>query len=287
MDLIENGIMNAQETAQNVFPPEDYTKKGKLKKVRWRVLKKLLKYDFLALAPMMIISICFLVAITIYWGLYTNTLVSNNKSFLKEIMWNAEGIVMLTYIYLLISAIATPFFSSIKRYRKNFFSQDGYLTFSIPVSIEEHVLSKRISGMLAVLLGGFMACLSSMCLLSFLWRSMDMVFVHLSENIEEFLRILLLGFFASLAVFSVSGAFICWLKKFSTRKKVVVRLVGVYLFFTCVVFPVFFELKENLKVFENPFRYNLAMFHWLFILLVVIVFCTWYEIRALKKINLK
>ena len=43
MDLRDNEVMNMQEPTQNFFPPEDYTKKGNLKKVRWRVLKKLIK----------------------------------------------------------------------------------------------------------------------------------------------------------------------------------------------------------------------------------------------------
>ena len=54
MDVLNDTFFEEPKMV-NPFPEEDYNKKGKLRRVRPRILKKLLKYEFKAyLTPMLI-----------------------------------------------------------------------------------------------------------------------------------------------------------------------------------------------------------------------------------------
>ena len=61
MDDVTAMVEQPVETPSLPFPATDYDKNGKLKKVRGRVLKKLLKYEFKALLkPIFIAAIAIL-----------------------------------------------------------------------------------------------------------------------------------------------------------------------------------------------------------------------------------
>ncbi len=130
------------------FPEKDYNKKGELKKVRGRMLKKLLKSEFKHYLPLTLCFMGLLLLTSIFCGVGLRKMVfldeTTNTPFFD--------IVSLTSILLFIgccvgAAVFTAVYP-IARYEKNFFQNEGYLTFSVPASMEEHVLAKRIMAVL-------------------------------------------------------------------------------------------------------------------------------------------
>ena len=64
MDVLNDTFFEETKTV-NPFPEEDYNKKGKLRRVRPRILKKLLKYEFKAYLTPMLIMLTALFALAI------------------------------------------------------------------------------------------------------------------------------------------------------------------------------------------------------------------------------
>lgn len=162
MDDVTAMVEQPVETPSLPFPATDYDKNGKLKKVRGRVLKKLLKYEFKALLKPVFISAIAILAVATYlfaFGLLIDF--SNEETTASYVLWI---MTLVLFIYGLIFMLIFPFIICMRRYSKNFFSSDGYLSLSIPASPEEQVLAKKISqyvvvfgSMLLVVICFFMA----------------------------------------------------------------------------------------------------------------------------------
>ena len=133
------------------FPEKDLNKRGALKPVRGRVLKKLLKYECKALAMGMLILMISLIACSILLAVQIplfekqNTAPDDTPWFFILTVTLAVCLNFGTFI----GAIALPS----KRYRKNFFKDEGYLTFSIPASAHEQVLAKHLASILCYVAG--------------------------------------------------------------------------------------------------------------------------------------
>ena len=209
---------------------------------------------------------------------------------------------MLLYGYgnfgLLGMAIAMPE----TRYQKNFFKGEGYVTFSIPASAEEHILAKRISAIVcvliadaAILLGVFIfgtivgggAFYAGIGQLFSLWGQ---VFAYHTGHAIFFTLEGLLIFLLGIPLLPcICGASACFMQKFSEKKRVLVTI--------CLVFAVVFIVQMSMvlfvttgmvQLFATPLGTHVAL--WLFILLMagVMVLCVWYELRTIKqKLNLQ
>ncbi|MBQ8322668.1 MAG: hypothetical protein IJX91_01735 [Clostridia bacterium] len=273
------------------LPESDYNKKGSLKKVRGRMMKKLLKYEFRAIFPALFIGMAILLGLTVLMIVLLNVPLNDNLAFFTIMS-------ALLYVYTLLAVIIVSFGVAIKRYDKNFFKEEGYLTFSIPASMEEHVLAKHLSGAIATLIGIAASLVSLGILFAFglgdVFESLGGIQTESSiGNPVSFAFELLEGlilFAESLAgVYCVAGALTCWGQKFKKKRSIVLRVLIVYVLLV-ILESVFLNLLDASFI---EFFYTTAGTHvwnWLQILLYagVIALSVWYELRTLKKkLNLK
>ena len=162
MDVL-NDMFFETPKAVNPFPEEDYNKKGKLRNVRPRVLKKLLKYEFKAYLTPMLIMLAALFALAIalcVLGCFLTPEDFENSSDADPGRMIAWAIGLVIFVWVALAAIFFPLGFATKTYHKQFFTSQGYLTLSIPASPQEHILAKRIAGYIAMIIGSVAAVIA-------------------------------------------------------------------------------------------------------------------------------
>lgn len=125
------------------------------------MLGKLIKYDLKAINRYLIIIHAFLITASVLLRVFLT-----GRVFTEGVDFNNEKTILVLVLFftafvLLISAIAfaTQLIIAVRFY-KNLFSDEGYLTHTLPVTPGEHLLSKTISG----------------CI----WGIINMLFFHIS-----------------------------------------------------------------------------------------------------------
>ncbi len=103
------------------------------------MLKKVLKYDLQSMGKSLFPLYAALIIMAIILRLLN--LVAD-KLVLIEIIY---GFMLLLFVLLMVGALFYTFFIAIKRYYKNLFSNEGYLTHTLPVSASSLLVSKTIS----------------------------------------------------------------------------------------------------------------------------------------------
>ncbi len=122
------------------------------------MLRKLLKYDIKSIWRVWWIMAIVVVAAEIIGALcvrgYTGMSVLNTQALsnTEELIVTITGIIsmigiMVSFFAILASFIVTEILIFI-RYYKNFFSDEGYLTFTLPVNRRTHLLSKTVNAMI-------------------------------------------------------------------------------------------------------------------------------------------
>lgn len=271
------------------FPESDYNKKGELKKVRGRMLKKLLKYEFRAIFPALSIGVAILFGLTVLMIILLN--VQLNENFAIFTVLSA-----LLYIYALVAIIFVGAGIAISRYNKNFFKEEGYLTFSIPASMEEHTLAKHISGILSTLIGIVASLISLLVLFAFglddllsIFQGIEITIGNPVSFVFEVIEGVIIFAETLVAIFCVAGALTCWGQKFKRKRSIVFRVLIAYIIFMVLESL----LLTTLNFAFIDFFYTTAGIHisnclQIFFNAGVIVFSFWYETRYLKKkLNLK
>ena len=288
-DILTEDVL---EPTSRILPDGDYNKKGEVKKVRGRMLKKLLKYEMRALLTWLYICLGVLGGITVLVCILLNLpLLHNENAFLPVLL------ITLLYIYSVIAAIFTPFFIAVNRYHKNFFKEEGYLTFSIPASMEEHVLAKHISGLIAVGVG-FVAGAISLVLVYWITPASELLDVigaifpfepFSTSMFFEILETVIIGIAFFIFLFCGAGALNCWGQKFNKKGSIIWRILLVYVICT-VISSLWTSLFEEAMLWLNVDSVGIHVGNCLTILLYagLTVFSVWYELRFLKrKLNLK
>ncbi len=271
------------------FPETDYDKKGNLKKVRGRMLKKLLKYEFRAIFPALFISVAILFGLTALMIILLNIQLNENLAIFTVLS-------ALLYIYALVAIVFIGIGIAISRYNKNFFKEEGYLTFSIPASMEEQVLAKHISGIVSTLIGIVSSLVSLAVLFAFGLGDLLTIFGEIEITVGnpvsfafELVEGIVIFAETLVAIFCVAGALNCWGQKFQRKRSIVFRVLIAYI--------VFMILESMLLTTLNfafiDFFYTTAGIHISNCLQIlfnagVIALSFWYETRYLKKkLNLK
>ncbi len=296
MDLME--LDTPTTVINNPFPETDY-KKGKLRLVRGRVLKKLLKYEWKASLPALIISGIVLFAMTLFVCLFGNLdffLTDEPVEYPATAVMSGVLLVCF-YIFTILGVLVTPFGVALNKYHKNFFKDEGYLTFSIPASMEEHVLAKHLNGVITALIAMATSALSVALVVAFCGGG-DLGYIEITPTIPQHPLLKILSaieeiiLFAEgiVGVFCVFGALECWGQKFKKKRQIFWRVFFAYIAF--IVIETLFTLAVETGMLDF-FYTTVAGGHiatWLTILLYagVIAFSVWYELRTLKKkLNLK
>ncbi len=287
----------------NALPLIDY-KKGKLRKVRGRMVKKLFAYEWKALFPVTLICAIVLAALTLFlclFGLDGLAFLLKDDIFVEYPATSLLLTVLTVLLYfgaLMVMMIA-PFVASIQRYHKNFFKEEGYLTFSIPASMEEHILAKHLSAMLCMVLSIAVSISSIVILAICLGGSYDGLIqivpptTEISVNPLSDFFLGLEGFIISIesfiAPFTVSGALCCWAQKFKKKRQIFLRLFLAYIALMILETVYVFVLELG----ALNFFYTVAGAHVSNLLSIlfyagVVALSVWYELRILKKkLNLK
>lgn len=285
-------------TTFNALPETDY-KNGKLRPVRGRMVKKLLKYEWKAIFPALAICAIVLAALTLFICIFGRAgfafLFSESEN---PIEYPATTVLttiltLLLYIGALMVVVFVPLGISINRYYKNFFKEEGYLTFSIPASMEEHILAKHLSGILAMLISIATSFLSVMlvalCMSGYIGDIPTEPVVNVLSEIFLSIEQLVIGAETLVGIFTVSGALCCWGQKFKKKSHIFWRVFLAYIGFIVLESVYILALETG----TLDFFYTVAGTHvsnLLTILLYacVIAFSVWYELRRLKKkLNLK
>ena len=287
-------------TTYAALPQTDY-KNGKLRAVRGRMVKKLLKYEWKAISPTLIICGIVLAALTLFicifgHGGFEFLFQGSDPLEYPATTVLATILTIALYIGALMVILFVPFGISISRYHKNFFKEEGYLTFSIPASMEEHILAKHLSGILAMLVSIAANFLSVMlvviCMSGYLGEiPVEPVPVPTNPISDLFLAIegLIMSAETLVGIFAVSGALCCWGQKIKKKSHIFWYVLLTYIAF--MIFETVFMLA--LEAGALDFFYTLAGTHVSNVLTIlfyagIIALSVWYELRTLKKkLNLK
>lgn len=269
------------------LPPEDYNAKGQVRVLRKRVLKKLFKYEFKAIFPTLWIVIGILTAVT---ALTVCSMIfkGDDASLILPI---------ILYAYSVLAVTLTPIILAGSRYSKNFFKSQGYLTFSIPASAEEHIFAKHVTALLGLvvsLIATFISVIIVLVTATILFdfggagggegvvAPMEMDFLTILEMIVD-------AILSPIVLVCAIGAVECWEQKFTKKRQIFFRILIAYFVISALGTALAaFASSDLIEFFYTPLGAHLyAWFSNLF-LVGVIVFCVWYELRTFKKkLNLK
>ncbi len=241
MDVLNDRFFE-QNAPVRPLPDEDYDKNGKLRNVRGRILKKLLKYEFKAyLMPMLIAtSVLFAVAIALcVLGCFMTTEdFSGDGEELRVIFWILS---LLLFICGLAFIMIFPIVLASKRYQKQFFSAEGYLTLSIPASAQEHILAKRIAGYVAVAVSSVLAVIALVIALIpivVLAAKNGGIVIDpepsAAANGWDIVYTLLQSLISPLIALAVCGGFICWRHRGLKNWMIGLLVAGVYVLSTVI-----------------------------------------------------
>lgn len=275
------------------LPESDYNKQGELKVVRGRMLKKLLKYEFRAIMPALYLCLGLLLGITVL-----ACVVFNLPSYENEALSTLLILTVILYLYGVLATVIVPFIVSIHRYEKHFFKEEGYLTFSIPASAEEHVFAKHLSGLIAALIGIVASIISVIIVVNFApfmdifegeLEGIPMPETNLVSDIFETIELLILGLITVAGVFCVAGALTCWGQKFTKKGPMILRIIIAYVILM-VIETLMMTWGANVMIWFETDPVGLHVGNVLMILLYAAIstLCVCYQLHILKrKLNLK
>ena len=127
------------------------------------MLKKLLKYDFKAIFKFWWIAVVVNFALSIYGGFLQQ--IENYNQKLAETLYDLLGLslfmVNCSYVALIIVTLVLIFI----RFFQNFFTDEGYLTFTLPVTRSQLLNSKVIAGV-GTLLASVVICLINLAIMN-------------------------------------------------------------------------------------------------------------------------
>ncbi len=280
------------------LPPEDFDDNGRVRKVRKRVLNKLLKCEFRYYLPV----VCILSGIILVLGLVFGAALRN---MMREEMTESEMIVgvfallpsMLLYV---IACGGTSVFMQIYpivRYNKNFFQSEGYMTFSIPATAEEHVLAKRLGAIVGTFIVSVAMGISVVFIILFLggfsevWASMEMVIeVLMGEMAGDWGHYVLLLIEAALSGLvgmfltpSLYGAASCLLSKISGGMKLALSILIVFFSVGCGQLVFSYVVTYGTAWISTPLGNHIYQWISIVVKAALTVACILFEIWYIKK----
>ena len=148
------------------------------------MLGKLIKYDLKSITRFLLIIHIFLIAAAVFGRVFLTGRIDFEADEINEFL------LTLTFVIYIIIFAGVSFGTSIiiaVRFYKNLFSDEGYLTNTLPVTKGMHLLSKTIAGSLWCLIDTLLICLCAYILMA-----VPVITEPLSAHWDEFIH--LLGF---------------------------------------------------------------------------------------------
>ena len=211
------------------------------------MLGKLLKHEFKAVNRLMIPLHLALVIVTILGRSYIQMAMSNaGQELLNENLWFSimSGTLAAFYIIALIAVcIVTQLYLKVLRPRKNLFSDEGYLTHTLPATAASHIWSKLIVccvwtlvDVLLIMLSIFAMFINKSILRDFgeLWHELMVSFpdtfgVTVGIGVPTFLLAALLDTIAGILVI-----YMCLAIGHSFNSHKIMASIGIYVGYTAV-----------------------------------------------------
>ena len=289
------------------LPDEDFNEYGQVKKVRGRMLKKLLKCELKHYFPILLAGAILVIVMGIFLAVQIRIDVAKSDSGEE---YELPGLLILSSTLYMISMLAFgiyTFAAPIQRYENNFFKNEGYLTFSIPASMEEHLWAKRLGAIICSFTASVSIIISVllMALITLdpgvLKEASNLLFkvyvdLYATEPVHAILFTIediisaVIGMFTLPCLF---GAGICIFSRFSRRKQMIVGfLIGFAV--VSVIETAFISLVSSgtfeglLQLIDSPVGQHI--WKWICILFEagLSVGCFFFELHFLKnKLDLK
>ncbi len=281
------------------LPDEDFDENGRVKPLRKRMLKKLFRQEIKYYLPMMSLMLGCVLGVGLVFSILLRITINTPEVWDSNyFLWIFIPSIVL-YLYGVIGGSLFSVIYPVTRYNKNFFKGEGYLTFSIPASAEEHIFAKRLAAILCQLIMSVAIILSLVILVLMIgaipeaWDVLGVVFtaigdlyalepVHATLFTLEALVFLVISVCVGPCIF---GAASCFMSKQTERKKMGATIVLVFIaafvaqsalsaLTQTVVFPLLLDSEVGIHI---------AI--WLYILAnaAATVLCVLYEIKFLKK----
>lgn len=133
---------------------------------------KSLKYEFRAIARKVLPLFLTILAVSVIIGVAVildgrvfAPAESTAPSTLREILYFAQSILLIGLLILIFVAGVTVLIMTIKRFYTSFFTDEGYLTFTLPVTMNCHLMTKIVSMLIWNLFGGLVTAVAYLILL--------------------------------------------------------------------------------------------------------------------------
>ncbi len=280
------------------LPPKDFDKKGRVRKVRKRVLNKLLKYEYRYYLPVVCILSAILLGLGLLFGLTLRNMVRGDMTE-AEVVINTFALLPSMLLYIIACGGSAIFMQilPIVRYNKNFFQNEGYMTFSIPATAEEQVLAKRLSAIVASLLlsaatavsGAFVVLLNGG--FGELWDSAEMIMQILfgggADETAYYVYLLVEAFISWIVGMfltpSLYGFASCLLSKISGGMKLALSILIVFFTVACSQLAFSFLVTYGTSWIDTPLGNHIWQWISIFFKAVLTVGCILFEIWYIKK----
>ena len=253
------------------------------------MLRKLLKYDFSSVFKLWWIAALSSFGLSLLAGGCINVL--NVGRNLPTVVDASATILSILSIIGIVAFSVVSLVLVYVRFYKNLYTDEGYLTFTLPVKISEILNSKIILALVTLTVSGFVVCFDIFTMFAiglpdqiFDIKNYEFLIEALSELVK-FAGWYLLVYIIEGIVLAILGALFTQLLLFAcitfasliTKKSRVIAAIGIYYAVNCVLSFV----AQMLTMFSAPIIFehlNLlseSMFKWVFIIVLVcaVVFC--------------
>lgn len=114
------------------------------------MLKKIIKHEFKATSRFFLTAYIIFTALLVLerFSLLATEFWAETSETLSSIIATITGLFTFFTILAFIALLAAPFFYNIYRFYRNMLSDEGYLSFTLPVTTAQHLWSKMIVGVL-------------------------------------------------------------------------------------------------------------------------------------------
>ncbi len=197
---------------------------------------------------------------------------------------NASSVI--AYVLAAVVAIGLVFVFSVVRFYKNLFTAEGYLSFTLPVTPTQHILTKLFTAMLFYI-ATILTVLLSVCIITmgdvlcevgkavaYLWRVFaEEVGAHMGFYIAELAVLFVVLLMTTLLLYYGCMS----VGQLSSKNRVLMAVVAYFVYYLItqvlgtVVIVIGFVVPETwIAFFENWYTYNTKeAFHWIFCGLIV------------------
>ena len=290
MDLLKDNFF-AESPSVSPLPEEDYNKNGKLKNVRGRILKKLLKYEFKYYFKPMLIAVAALFAVAtilcVLGCFLTAEDIEGTGELMRVLFW---ALALLLFGFGSLFVLLFPFILAHKRYKKQFFTSEGYLTLSVPASAQEHILAKRISAYVMSAVASVLVTIALMVALIpifILAAKGGYGAIEIDLDAGDVIYTLVQSLILPLLFLALEGGYLCWEHRGLKKWMVALLVAGLYvlgIFINVFLGSWFFELSPEVL----NLIYEIGKWVLLAVEMGALYLLFLYETQTLKKkINLK